>query len=587
MMQRFFILLIAAGTWVAADRADACGGLFCGNTPVDQTAERILFEVNGDNTTSAVIEIQYQGRAEDFSWVIPVPALWGVCATADGEAHRDNETGHPTRCQVGEEESPCSGGVLPEGLTCQALEVVPPSVVRALDLMTNPVIIPPPTTCSDRGGRGGVMFADATVAAPESNDAGGVQVTELPSVGPFAPILVSGDDAQELVDWLEENEYAITQEMVPLVADYVAREYQFLAMKLEPGADVSDIQPIKMTCPGDTPSIPLVLTGVAAEPEMGVKVFIMGDNRYQAGEDWSNVEIDVNMVNFNPIDGSHNYFGLVSWELDKAGGRGFITQFAGPTGQGPLANVPPMGRIEDAEETAAYLRTLFERYGYMSRLYSRVSGWEMLSDPVFVSLDGGDVPRQLDLSDREPIEVCGDNNFRVACGRFYCGEGARCGITREGGEGCVCPEGTVARVVSGPQGVGRNNPRATVYCANENFDMLASMAPDIDTPGNPCQAIDCGAGTCKIIGGAATCACDDHQVAVLSEPNNRASLTCVEAFKTFEPTQLLWPVSAGGAGCGCGASAPLETAGLLAFLAGFMVLRRRRRRQPQRLRNDR
>ena len=87
-MQRFFYFLVAATVWVGAERAEACGGLFCGNTPVDQTAERILFEVNDDNTTSAVIEIQYQGRAEDFSWVIPVPALWGVCTAENGEVEK-------------------------------------------------------------------------------------------------------------------------------------------------------------------------------------------------------------------------------------------------------------------------------------------------------------------------------------------------------------------------------------------------------------------------------------------------------------------------------------------------------------------
>ncbi|HBU48919.1 MAG TPA: hypothetical protein DEB46_11475 [Myxococcales bacterium] len=575
-MRRIFILLVAITAWIGADRAEACGGLFCGNTPVDQTAERILFEVNDDNTTSAVIEIQYQGRAEDFSWVIPVPALWGVCTAGNGEVEKDRVGGvdRVRRCQIGSDDNPCS-----ETASCQALEVVPPSVVRALDLMTNPRIIPPPTTCSDRGSRGGFLAAADSSVAEAGDESNGVEVTELPSVGPYAPILVSGSDAQELVDWLGENEYAITQEMVPLIADYVAREYQFLAMKLEPDADVSDIQPIKMTCPGSTPSIPLVLTGVAAEPEMGVKVFIMGDNRYQAGEDWSNVAIDVNMVNFNPRDGSHNYFGLVSWELDKAGGRGFITQFAGPTGQGPLSGVPPMGNIEDAEETADYIRNLFERYGYMSRMYSRVSGWEMLSDPVFISLDGGDVPRELDLSNREPIEVCGDNDFRVACGRFYCGEGARCGITRDGDEGCVCPEGTVARVISGPQGVGWNNARSTIYCANDDFDMLASMTPDANTPGNPCQAIDCGAGTCQVVGGAATCRCEDHQVAIMTDSSNRASMTCVEAFKTFEPGQLLWPVSPGSAGCGCSSTTPLETAGFLGVLAATIVLRRRRRTQ--------
>ena len=58
------------------DSAQACGGTFCNtNTPVNQTAERIIFVDRPDGTVTAVVEIQYQGSAEDFSWVLPVPGI--------------------------------------------------------------------------------------------------------------------------------------------------------------------------------------------------------------------------------------------------------------------------------------------------------------------------------------------------------------------------------------------------------------------------------------------------------------------------------------------------------------------------------
>src|SRR5262245_31404209 len=54
--------------------AQACGGLFCNSAaPVNQAAERIVFVENGDGTVTSVIEIQYQGPSESFSWVLPVP----------------------------------------------------------------------------------------------------------------------------------------------------------------------------------------------------------------------------------------------------------------------------------------------------------------------------------------------------------------------------------------------------------------------------------------------------------------------------------------------------------------------------------
>ena len=68
-------LVVGAITVVGAERADACGGLFCSQispTPVDQASERIVFEVNDDRSVTATIEIKYQGTPENFSWIVPV-----------------------------------------------------------------------------------------------------------------------------------------------------------------------------------------------------------------------------------------------------------------------------------------------------------------------------------------------------------------------------------------------------------------------------------------------------------------------------------------------------------------------------------
>src|SRR6188472_558825 len=56
--------------------ASACGGFFCNQSqPVNQAAERIVFAHNGDGTVTAVIEIQYQGPSESFSWLLPISSV--------------------------------------------------------------------------------------------------------------------------------------------------------------------------------------------------------------------------------------------------------------------------------------------------------------------------------------------------------------------------------------------------------------------------------------------------------------------------------------------------------------------------------
>src|SRR3954468_10401033 len=56
--------------------AVACGGLFCNQSqPVNQAAEGIIFADNGDGTTTAVIQIQYQGPSKSFSWLLPISSV--------------------------------------------------------------------------------------------------------------------------------------------------------------------------------------------------------------------------------------------------------------------------------------------------------------------------------------------------------------------------------------------------------------------------------------------------------------------------------------------------------------------------------
>src|SRR5688572_14011084 len=72
-MRSFSIGLGVVGLTVLLDGspASACGGFFCGAQPVDQTAERILFEVGPESVTMTT-QITFSGRAEDFAWVLPL-----------------------------------------------------------------------------------------------------------------------------------------------------------------------------------------------------------------------------------------------------------------------------------------------------------------------------------------------------------------------------------------------------------------------------------------------------------------------------------------------------------------------------------
>ncbi|MCK6529140.1 DUF2330 domain-containing protein [Myxococcota bacterium] len=518
--------------------AAACGGFFCQQVAVDQNAERILFEVHGDGTVTAVIEIGYSGTPDGFSWVIPV-----------------SDT--PT------------------------LDVVPGSALRLVDLATAPRIIPPPID--------GEELAPTAGGDDDADDGGGVDVEDLPQVGPYDPTVVSSEDPDALVAWLNDNGYLITAEMEPYVDGYVAAGMKFLAMKLAPDAGVSDIQPISVTWPGDEPMIPLKLTGVAAEPEMGFIVYILGDQRY-GSSNYPTLEIDEELLQADPRNGWNNYFGLISWQSDEVGGRAFFTEYAddAESTQNLVWSTWYYG-WDDVEESQAWAVDAIGRHPYFTRLYARMSNWEMTQDPLFAPVEGGDVSNIHDLSDRPPVSFDAAVTAEVPCAMTYCGPGGRCATTDEGFEGCVCDDGFVARAIVAPV-VGGLGSMDTVACQDEDFDLLASVSAE-DMP-DPCAGVSCGDGSCLAVGGFPHCACPDGQAAV----NWGGLPTCVEARETYGPGQILWPEWSGKGGeddsgdrlgddtgepvaCGtrCDASGPASGPGALALAAllGLAVTRRR------------
>ena len=533
------LLALAAGVLLASTlsptTAAACGGFFCSAVqlvPVEQNAERILFEINDDGTITTIVEIRYVGDPDEFSWVVPVPA--------------DDVS----------------------------LDVTPVETLLLLDDATAPSIIPPPTKCTSPPGPPMMGVARSGGAAGDDDDwAEDVDVTELEQVGPYDSRLVESDDPDALIAWLNDNDYLITPEMEPYVADYVASGMNFVAVKLVPDAAVDEISPLAMTYEGTEPSIPLMLTAVAAEPEMGILVFIAGSESYTSSN-YAATTVPTDQVSMNPRTLQNNYYPLVSWLADEAGGQTIFTEYVDDV-NAPVAQAQNnWGWSDQYTDALDWLEGLENRQDTISRLYSRASGWEMNADPQFAPGGAGYVSNIHDLSDRPEVEVCEDapSSRQVPCGDNYCGTGALCATTDADVEGCVCPEGDVARVISEPNLV-QGRLVQTVVCQDETHNMMASVA-SMDLVGSfddPCASASCGTnGECVDVGGFGTCRCDDGFAGVALFDG---TLTCAAVRKTYEPGALVW-----NAGCGSCASTGTPGAAPLALLVlPLLALYRRRR----------
>lgn len=431
--------------------ARACGGFFCSSSPIDQTGERIIFAINGEaGTITTIVQLAFTGEKHEFAWVVPVPGA-------------------------------------PE------LTTFPQLALNALDSATA-VRVELSAECEPRltliNGGGGLSASTVLVLSTET-------------VGPFDTVVIAGRDPDELVLWLQDNGFNVTEEMRPMIQPYAEMAMPFLALKLTADAEVSDIEPIAMTYKARAPMIPLQLSAVAAEPEMRVTAWILADERWES-DNYPNITISDQDIELE--QNSHDYYTAVSRRVDEAGGRAFVTDYAGPAAelQAVLASQP--AATPEAQEAQAAISELLSGYPYVTRLFTRISAHEMIEDPTFaVSENQQPVSNIRDLS----AQSCEESE----CFDYYCGQGSECREetfeVTDGDidfiqqvRGCLCAEGTTARAVAH---VPSAAPR--VFCEPLTSDVLSSTGVD------PCQDYDCGAGTCTPMNGNPTCDCDEDVVA--------------------------------------------------------------------------
>jgi hypothetical protein len=475
MSLRWSLGALALAAALVPSRADACGGFFCSSTPVDQSAERIVFAVDEQaQTTDMVVQISYQGADDAFAWLLPVAAV------------------------------------------PQKREVFPNGALVPLDAQTGPAFQLPEDCRIGAVASGNVPRTDSEETSGDS----GVIIHVQETVGPYDVVVLESADADKTFAWLLENKYRLAPAMKPYLQLYTTAGMKFLALKLTANATVQDIQPFKMTLPGTAPSIPLRLTAVAAEPEMGIVVWILGARRYEPA---NAPELDIvsSELKWSAFPIRTNWPELVARKVDAEGGRGWVVEQAIKSADvtsllgSSFANTPDQIEARDA------LLGLFANRPYMTRLYTRVSAEEMSYDPLFKQSDKADVSRTRTL----PYDKaqCTDQSRLDPCDFSSCGQLGLCAelADKSSRAGCACAPGSTARATTGPQGL-------TVTCQDQR---MSFMNPgDRDDAGNvladPCVGYSCGEhGRCVAMNLTPTCECEQGYVAIANAAGAR-SVTC-------------------------------------------------------------
>jgi len=512
---------IVAAAW--PNVADACG---CLSPPdpatlgsddfaVNQQSESILFEVGQDTVTAHVL-IRYAGEPESFAWLVPVPNAPEL-ALSEQVTFALVEQGSAVQVALNQEQL-CP---VPE-YQCQYHQS---------------------PSCGDQGVSGGDDAAGGTGGAGGDLDGGGddgnggepppgVDVIDMQKVGSYETVTFAADDPGAAVTWLQDNGFIVNDTMTPYMQPYIDAGMVFVAAKLEAGAGIDAIAPLKMTYQGNIPMIPLQLTAVAAEPHLTVSAYIFADTPY-APDGHPEITIPEEELGFSP-DRRSNYPMLMARKIDEAGGDAWVREYSGSTfgyavddpsgccgsegdscgvGFDGLCQCPldafdadDCGLVEGLVPGIDLLEGLNDNYAFLTRLTTRVSPEEMDYDPAFAPGDGTPLPPVMTAS-RFTLDSCEadviDKEAHAAnvavqpCAAVYCGAG-ECVVT-ELGAGCRCDEGQVARTFTDLDG------ETSVTCVPvvRPVDLGANTTlPDT------CSNFDCGEGSCVDLSGFPGCDCN-------------------------------------------------------------------------------
>ncbi|MFO0749981.1 MAG: DUF2330 domain-containing protein [Myxococcota bacterium] len=285
MLVRSLTLAAAALASVAlAPRpAAACGGFFCSQIPVDQSGEQILFGMGNDGTIEAHIMISYSGEASDFAWLLPVASTPEIALGTQAAFTTVGYLTQPTwYLDWQNQANQCNWWYLQ------------------------------PTFEDDEATGGG---------AP-----GGVTVVAQKDVGPFETVVLDSGSTDALVKWLDDHDYAQPPAARPLLDHYVRQGMEFVAVRLKKDEPTGAIQPIVLKFREANPCVPLVLTQIAATPDMPVQLFLFGEHRV-VPTNWLHVVVNEKKIDW--INNGANYKDLVTQAVDEAAGHGFVTEYAG------------------------------------------------------------------------------------------------------------------------------------------------------------------------------------------------------------------------------------------------------------------
>jgi len=274
--------LLALGSLVPQDAA-ACGGCFQSiqqSRSTQVTGHRMIFSISNEQT-SLWDQISYAGEPESFAWVLPIKGQVDVGVSSD-------------------------------------------ALFAQLEQRTQVTVLSPTINCA---GPPNCNWTTTTTASTGTSSGSGVTVIAEETVGPYETVQLQSADPAALQTWLASHGYEIPPDVVPVVDAYVTEGFNFLALKLIPGTDVSAMQPVRVTAPGAGLGLPLRMVAAGTGAVTPITLWIMGEGRYEP-TNFPSFTMDGEKLVWNWDTQSSNYKQLKKLGFEATNNEGWLVEAA-------------------------------------------------------------------------------------------------------------------------------------------------------------------------------------------------------------------------------------------------------------------
>lgn len=253
-MHRLLVLTLLFAL-LLPDTADAFCGFFVspGDTKLVNNATRVALMRHGDKTVTT-LQPDYEGPAEDFAMVIPVPEVVQKDQVKTLERTLFDELDAFTSPRMAEywEEDPC---MKPPVETGNAALLATSSGLKTM-----------------------------ARTAGETKEPY-VRVEAKFAVGEYDIVVLSSNEAAALESWLKKKKYKIPAGAAPYLAPYINSGMYFFVAKVDPKRAMLDgkravLSPLRFHYTSEDFTLPIRLGMINAKKEQDILVFVFGQERY-------------------------------------------------------------------------------------------------------------------------------------------------------------------------------------------------------------------------------------------------------------------------------------------------------------------